>query len=88
MGNNGSQDKKSKLTNIARLGDLLDTYGHGDVIDIESVSTDTSGCQALENAILGKQWLNSDQMYNVNKLFLHARYNVNGFHETMLTPIL
>ena len=88
MGNNGSQDKKPKLTNIAKHTDLLDIYGHGDVIDIESVSTDTSGCQALKNAILGKQWLNSAQMYNANMLILDARYNVNGFQDTMLAPIL
>ena len=88
MGNNGSQDKKPKCTNIAKLGYLLDRYGHGDVIDSESVSTNTSGCQALENAILGKQWLNSGPMYNVNKLILDARYNVNGFQDTILAPIL
>ena len=54
MGNIGSLDKKPKLTNIAKHGDLLDTYGCGDVIDIESIPIDTSGHQALENAILGK----------------------------------
>ena len=88
MGNNGSLDKKPKLTNIAKHDDLLDTYGCGDAIDIESVSIDTSGHQTLENAILGKQWLNSDQMYNVNKLILDARYNINGLQDTMLAPIL
>ena len=89
MNNNHSQGKKPKLENIAKHSDLLDMYERSDLIDIESsVSIDTSGCQTLKNALLGNQWLNSDQMYNVNKLMLDAKYTVNGFQDTMLAPIL
>ena len=88
MSNNHSQGKKPKLENRAKHSDLLDMYVRSDLIDIESsASIDTSGCQALKNALLGN-WLNSDQMYNVNKLMLNANYTFNGFQDTMLAPIL
>ena len=77
-----------KSPNLQTGESMVTCWTCGDVIDIESVPTDTSGCQALEYAVLGNQWLNSDQMYSINMLILDARYNVNGFQDTMLAPIL
>ena len=38
--------------------------------------------------ILGKHWLTSDHMTNVNNLMLHAGYSLSGFQGTMLAPVL
>ena len=56
------------------------------MIDLES-NTNHSAVKYIENSIVGKEWLTSDHMSNVDKLMLDAGYSVNGFQDSLLAPV-
>ena len=49
---------------------------------------DTKTTKTVMNGPLGKQWLSSDHMNDVNKSMLDAGFDVSGFQETTLAPVL
>ena len=59
-----------------------------DLIDLESNMDYDTQEKNLTDDILGKHWLTSDHMTNINNLMLHAGYSLSGFQDTMLAPVL
>ena len=58
-----------------------------DVIHLESNMDYCKQQKNLTADILGKHWLTSDHMTNVNNVMLYAGYSLSGFQDTMLAPV-
>ena len=53
-----------------------------ELVSLENDTCDVKQENTGRDSILGKQWLTSDHMNNVNKLMQQAGYSVNGFQDT------
>ena len=42
----------------------------------------------MKDSILGQQWFNTDHLSKFNRLIQQAGYSLNGFKDTLLTPLL
>ena len=59
-----------------------------ELVSLENDTCDVKQENSRRDSLLGKQWLTSDHMNNVNKLMQQAGYSVQGFQDTLLAPVL